>query len=53
MRFSKVIHHLDYHNWKFIGFSFAFDLAMFFDGRTLIIKRLTKLTSTKFLTVTC
>lgn len=39
MRFAKVIEKPDYHSWKFIGFSFAFDLAMFFDGRTLIIKR--------------
>jgi BTB/POZ domain len=39
MRFSKVIHGPDYHSWKFIGFSYAFDLALFFDGRTLIIKR--------------
>lgn len=39
MRFSKVIDKPDYHSWKFVGFSFAFDLAMFFDGRTLIVKR--------------
>lgn len=39
MRFAKIIEKPDYHSWKFIGFSFAFDLAMFFDGRTLIIKR--------------
>lgn len=39
MRFSKIIDKPDYHSWKFIGFSFAFDLAMFFDGRTLIVKR--------------
>jgi hypothetical protein len=39
MRFSKIIHGPDFHSWKFVGFSFAFDLAMFFDGRTLIIKR--------------
>lgn len=39
MRFAKIIHSPDYHSWKFVGFSFAFDLAMFFDGRTLIIKR--------------
>lgn len=39
MRFAKIIHRPDYHSWKFIGFSFAFDLAIFFDGRTLIIKR--------------
>jgi hypothetical protein len=39
MRFAKTIHGPDYHSWKFIGFSFAFDLALFFDGRTLIIKR--------------
>lgn len=39
MRFSKTILGPDYHSWKFIGFSYAFDLALFFDGRTLIIKR--------------
>lgn len=39
MRFAKMIHSPDYHSWKFVGFSFAFDLALFFDGRTLIIKR--------------
>lgn len=39
MRFAKIIDKPDYHSWKFIGFSYAFDLAMFFDGRTLIIKR--------------
>jgi hypothetical protein len=39
MRFSKVIEKPDYHSWKFIGFSFAFDMAIFFDGRTLIVKR--------------
>lgn len=39
MRYAKIIHKPDFHSWKFIGFSFAFDLAMFFDGRTLIIKR--------------
>jgi hypothetical protein len=39
MRFAKIIHGPDYHSWKFIGFSYAFDLALFFDGRTLIIKR--------------
>lgn len=39
MRFSKTIHAPDYHSWKFIGFSYSFDLALFFDGRTLIIKR--------------
>lgn len=39
MRFAKVIHAPDFHSWKFIGFSYAFDLAIFFDGRTLIIKR--------------
>jgi hypothetical protein len=39
MRFAKVIDKPDYHSWKFIGFSYAFDLATFFDGRTLIIKR--------------
>ncbi|CRK95639.1 CLUMA_CG009097, isoform A [Clunio marinus] len=39
MRFAKVIHQPDFHCWKFAGFCFAFDLALFFDGRTLIIKR--------------
>lgn len=39
MRFAKIIEKPDYHSWKFVGFSYAFDLAMFFDGRTLIIKR--------------
>lgn len=39
MRFAKMIHSPDFHSWKFVGFSFAFDLALFFDGRTLIIKR--------------
>ena len=39
MRFAKTIYSPDFHSWKFIGFSFAFDLALFFDGRTLIIKR--------------
>lgn len=39
MRFAKLIHGPDFHSWKFVGFSFAFDLALFFDGRTLIIKR--------------
>lgn len=39
MRFAKIIEKPDYHSWKFLGFSYAFDLAMFFDGRTLIIKR--------------
>lgn len=39
MRFSKIVHVPDFHSWKFVGFSFAFDLAMFFDGRNLIIKR--------------
>lgn len=39
MRFAKIIYAPDFHSWKFVGFSFAFDLALFFDGRTLIIKR--------------
>lgn len=39
MRFAKVIHSPDFHSWKFIGFSFAFDMTLFFDGRTFIIKR--------------
>ena len=39
MRFAKTIHAPDFHSWKFNGFSYAFDLALFFDGRTLIIKR--------------
>lgn len=39
MRFAKIILQPNYHSWKFIGFSYAFDLALFFDGRTLIIKR--------------
>lgn len=39
MRFAKVINAPDYHSWKFIGFSYAFDLALFFDGRTFIVKR--------------
>lgn len=39
MRFAKIIRGPDFHSWKFVGFSFAFDLALFFDGRTLIIKR--------------
>lgn len=39
MRFSKIIYAPDYNTWKFTGFSYAFDLALFFDGRTLIIKR--------------
>jgi hypothetical protein len=39
MRFAKIIESPDYHSWKFLGFSYAFDLAMFFDGRALIVKR--------------
>lgn len=39
MRYAKIITGPDYHSWKFIGFSYGFDLALFFDGRTLIVKR--------------
>jgi len=39
MRFGKIVEEPNYHSWKFIGFSYGFDMALFFDGRTLIIKR--------------
>lgn len=47
MRFSKMIYAPDFHSWKFIGFSFAFDLAMSFDGRTIIIKRVNQINEHK------
>lgn len=47
MRFAKIIHGPDFHCWKFTGFSYAFNLAFFFDGRTLIIKRVNQINAHK------